>query len=68
MHTFSPARMWIAGLHSLEKPLLHLHTQFNQDLLASAERRRNSRLLKAPDFTKSMSVVRCRYSLSALRA
>jgi L-arabinose isomerase len=30
MHTFSPARMWIAGLKSLDKPLLHLHTQFNQ--------------------------------------
>lgn len=32
MHTFSPARMWIAGLKSLSKPLLHLHTQFNQEL------------------------------------
>src|SRR6185437_11398822 len=32
MHTFSPARMWVAGLKSLEKPLLHLHTQFNQQL------------------------------------
>jgi L-arabinose isomerase len=32
MHTFSPAKMWIAGLHSLLKPLLHLHTQFNRDL------------------------------------
>ncbi len=32
MHTFSPARMWIAGLKSLAKPLLHLHTQFNQEL------------------------------------
>ena len=32
MHTFSPARMWIAGLQALEKPLLHLHTQFNRDL------------------------------------
>jgi L-arabinose isomerase len=32
MHTFSPAKMWIAGLKSLHKPLLHLHTQFNQDL------------------------------------
>ena len=32
MHTFSPARMWIAGLRSLSKPLLHLHTQFNQEL------------------------------------
>jgi len=32
MHTFSPARMWIAGLQTLRKPLLHLHTQFNRDL------------------------------------
>ncbi len=32
MHTFSPARMWIAGFRSLDKPLLHLHTQFNQEL------------------------------------
>lgn len=32
MHTFSPARMWIAGLSALQKPLLHLHTQFNRDL------------------------------------
>src|ERR1700682_4770331 len=32
MHTFSPAKMWIAGLNTLQKPLLHLHTQFNQDL------------------------------------
>jgi L-arabinose isomerase len=32
MHTFSPARMWIAGLTALGKPLLHLHTQFNRDL------------------------------------
>jgi L-arabinose isomerase len=32
MHTFSPAQMWIAGLNALQKPLLHLHTQFNRDL------------------------------------
>ena len=32
MHTFSPAKMWIAGLRSLRKPVLHLHTQFNRDL------------------------------------
>jgi L-arabinose isomerase len=32
MHTFSPARMWIAGLRSLDKPFVHLHTQFNQPL------------------------------------
>jgi L-arabinose isomerase len=29
MHTFSPAKMWIAGLSALQKPLLHLHTQHN---------------------------------------
>ncbi|MEO5663086.1 MAG: L-arabinose isomerase [Nocardioides sp.] len=27
MHTFSPAKMWIAGLDALQRPLLHLHTQ-----------------------------------------
>jgi L-arabinose isomerase len=32
MHTFSPARMWIAGLRLLNKPYLHLHTQFNEEL------------------------------------
>jgi L-arabinose isomerase len=32
MHTFSPAKMWISGLTALDKPLLHLHTQFNRDL------------------------------------
>ena len=32
MHTFSPAKMWIAGLAALQKPLLHLHTQFNREL------------------------------------
>lgn len=32
MHTFSPAKMWIAGLQLLKKPLLHLHTQFNRDI------------------------------------
>jgi L-arabinose isomerase len=32
MHTFSPAKMWIGGLLSLTKPMLHLHTQFNRDL------------------------------------
>jgi L-arabinose isomerase len=32
MHTFSPARAWIAGLGALQKPLLHLHTQFGRDL------------------------------------
>ncbi len=32
MHTFSPSKMWIAGLTRLEKPLAHLHTQFNREL------------------------------------
>jgi len=32
MHTFSPAKMWIAGLSILNKPFVHLHTQFNRDL------------------------------------
>ncbi|HOQ07100.1 MAG TPA: L-arabinose isomerase [Clostridiales bacterium] len=32
MHTFSPAKMWIAGLSELRKPMLHLHTQFNRDI------------------------------------
>ena len=32
MHTFSPAKMWIAGFDALRKPLLHLHTQANVDL------------------------------------
>lgn len=32
MHTFSPAKMWIAGLTALKKPFLHLHTQFNRDI------------------------------------
>ena len=32
MHTFSPAKMWIRGLSILQKPLLHLHTQYNRDI------------------------------------
>ena len=32
MHTFSPAKMWIGGLKILNKPLCHLHTQFNRDI------------------------------------
>ncbi len=32
MHTFSPAKNWIAGLTALQKPLLHLHTQYNRDI------------------------------------
>ncbi len=32
MHTFSPAKMWLAGLKSLSKPMAHLHTQYNSAL------------------------------------
>lgn len=32
MHTFSPAKMWIAGLSVLNKPFLHLHTQYNVEI------------------------------------
>jgi L-arabinose isomerase len=32
MHTFSPAKMWIAGLSSYRKPLLQFNTQFNRDI------------------------------------
>ncbi|MGH2860379.1 MAG: L-arabinose isomerase [Solirubrobacteraceae bacterium] len=32
MHTFSPAKAWIAGLEALQQPLLHLHTQANRSL------------------------------------
>ena len=32
MHTFSPAKMWIAGLSLLKKPFAHLHTQFNRQI------------------------------------
>jgi L-arabinose isomerase len=32
MHTFSPAKMWIGALKILQKPMLHLHTQFNRDI------------------------------------
>jgi len=32
MHTFSPAKMWIRGLQALQKPLLHLHTQFQREI------------------------------------
>jgi len=31
-HTFSPAKSWILGLRELRKPLLHLHTQFNEEI------------------------------------
>ena len=36
MHTFSPAKMWIGGLKILQKPILHLHTQFNSEIPWSA--------------------------------
>jgi L-arabinose isomerase len=32
MHTFSPAKMWIAGLTTLRKPFAHLHTQYNREI------------------------------------
>ena len=32
MHTFSPAKMWIRGLTTLNRPVCHFHTQFNRDL------------------------------------
>jgi len=32
MHTFSPAKMWIAGLKALDKPFVHLHTQYNKEI------------------------------------
>jgi L-arabinose isomerase len=32
MHTFSPAKMWIRGLRALQKPFVHLHTQYNREL------------------------------------
>lgn len=32
MHTFSPAKMWIAGLKALNKPFVHLHTQYGRDI------------------------------------
>src|SRR6056297_2758473 len=32
MHTFSPAKMWITGLSRIQRPILHLHTQYNRDI------------------------------------
>src|SRR5690625_290780 len=32
MHTFSPAKMWIAGTKLLQKPLLHLVTQYQKSI------------------------------------
>ena len=31
-HPFSPAKMWIAGLRELAKPLCHFHTQLHRDI------------------------------------
>ena len=32
MHTFSPSKMWIDGLKTIAKPILHFSTQFNEAL------------------------------------
>ena len=32
MHTFSPSKMWITGLSLLNKPYLHINTQFNRNI------------------------------------
>jgi L-arabinose isomerase len=32
MHTFSPSKMWIGGLDKLQKPYLHLNTQYNREI------------------------------------
>ncbi|GMA84836.1 hypothetical protein GCM10025868_00860 [Angustibacter aerolatus] len=40
MHTFSPSKMWIAGLDALRKPLLHLHTQANVEPAVGDDRLR----------------------------
>ncbi len=32
MHTFSPAKMWIRALKTLQKPILHFHTQYNAEI------------------------------------
>lgn len=32
MHTFSPAKMWIRGTKLLQKPLLHLASQYNESI------------------------------------
>ena len=31
-HTFSPSKMWIGGLASLQKPYCHLATQYNREI------------------------------------
>ncbi len=33
-HTFSPAKMWVNALSKVQKPVLHLHTQFNKSIPA----------------------------------
>lgn len=32
MHTFSPSKMWIKGLTTLNKPYLHMNTQYNREI------------------------------------
>ncbi|GGR18879.1 L-arabinose isomerase [Deinococcus ruber] len=32
MHTFSPSKMWIGGMVALQKPFVHLHTQYSREL------------------------------------
>ncbi|MCL2513243.1 MAG: L-arabinose isomerase [Oscillospiraceae bacterium] len=32
MHTFSPSKMWVAGLSRLKKPYLHINTQFRREI------------------------------------
>lgn len=32
MHTFSPSKAWIAGFNALNKPYLHVNTQYNRDI------------------------------------
>ncbi len=31
-HTFSPSKMWINGLHNLQKPYCHFATQYNKEI------------------------------------
>ena len=31
-HTFSPSKMWINGLSTLQKPYCHLATQYNKEI------------------------------------
>ncbi len=33
-HTFSPAKMWVNALSNVQKPVLHLHTQLNEEIPA----------------------------------